>query len=262
MSEAQVPGPGGTTWSVPQPWSQIDFISDLHLASNLPVTLSGLRRYLRSTQADAVVILGDLFEVWVGDDARHSDFDAGCTQLLWEASQQRTMAFMAGNRDFLLGAEMAQATGLRLLPDPTVMVAWGQRALVTHGDAWCLADQPYQRFRSLVRSPEWQRTFLSRPLDERRAQARHIREESQRQQQGHAPTDWADVDADTAIEHLNATHSNTLIHGHTHRPGTDSLAPGLTRHVLSDWDLDDPHHPRAEVLTWRSSGWQRHPLAN
>jgi UDP-2,3-diacylglucosamine hydrolase len=247
-------------WQVPGDWAQVDFISDLHLAPTLPRTLAALRLYLRDTRADALVILGDLFEVWVGDDARESDFEAECTALLRDASRRRPLAFMAGNRDFLLGPAMAGEAGLRLLPDPMVMVAWGRRVLLTHGDAWCLDDAPYQQFRRQVRSAAWQAAFLGRPLAERRAEARRIREESQRRKEAAPPADWADVDRPTAIDWLQRTHCDTLIHGHTHRPVSEALAPGLTRHVLSDWDLDDARPPRADVLEWRPTGLQRRSL--
>ncbi len=252
--------PSEAVWQIPAGWSQVDFISDLHLAPDLPRTLTAWRCYLRDTCADAVVILGDLFEVWVGDDARHADFEAACTAWLREASSHRTLAFMAGNRDFLLGREMAEAAGLRLLPDPSVMAGWGRRLLLTHGDAWCVDDLGYQQFRARVRSPAWQREFLARPLDERRAEARRIREESQRIKQTVPPAHWADVDRPTAVAWLQAAGCDTLVHGHTHRPGAEDLAPGLRREVLSDWDQDDPRSPRAEVLEWRPCGLLRRPL--
>ncbi|MES2888148.1 MAG: UDP-2,3-diacylglucosamine diphosphatase [Pseudomonadota bacterium] len=249
-------------WQAPAHWAQIDFISDLHLAPSLPRTVEAWRRHLQDSRADALVILGDLFEVWVGDDARFDDFEAECTAWLHAASRHRTVAFMAGNRDFLLGADMAAAAGLTLLPDPTVLSAWGERLLLTHGDAWCLDDVPYQRFRQQVRGAEWQADFLSRPLPERREQARQIRAESQRlkQQQVSTPSDWVDVDRTTAVACLQRHHCHTLVHGHTHRPATETLAPGLTRHVLSDWDLDDPQQPRANVLEWRPGALQARAL--
>jgi UDP-2,3-diacylglucosamine hydrolase len=259
MTAVTLPSPA-KVWEAAAHWSQVDFISDLHLAPELPKTLATLRQYLSNTHADALVILGDLFEVWVGDDARYSDFEAEVTALLVGASQQRTVAFMAGNRDFLLGTEMAHASGMMLLADPAVMVAWDQRILLTHGDAWCLADEPYQQFRRLVRSPEWQREFLSRPLNERRAQARSIREESQRRKQSSQPIDWGDIDFPTAEQALRQSRCNILIHGHTHRPSSESVATGLVRHVLSDWDMDCAQAPRAEVLQWRPDGIRRRAL--
>lgn len=248
-------------WDAPAHWQQVDLISDLHLSPDLPQTLSVLRRYLSATRADALIILGDFFEVWVGDDVRQGHFEAEITDLLQRFSQQRTLAFMAGNRDFLLGPDMARETGMVLLNDPTLMMAFGQRALLTHGDAWCLADEPYQQFRKMVRSAEWQRDFLARPLLERLAYARRLRQESLQQKAARAPAEWCDIDIATAMEWLEKTSCPTLIHGHTHRPDSQALAPGLMRYVLSDWDMDCSQNPRAEVLQWRPAGLSRQALS-
>ena len=143
-------------FAAPRDWKAIDFISDLHLCEALPRTFDAWAAHLRHTPADAVFILGDLFEVWVGDDARTLPFERRCVDVLAEAASHRSLAFMAGNRDFLLGAAMLRATGMMGLPDPTVLDAWGQRVLLSHGDALCLDDRPYQAFRAEVRSPAWQ----------------------------------------------------------------------------------------------------------
>ena len=245
-------------WRAPEHWRAIDFISDLHLADNTPRTFEAFAAHLRDTDSDAVVILGDLFEVWVGDDARQFGFEATCTQVLAGAASRRMLAFMAGNRDFLVGDEMLAACGVKHLPDPTVLVAFGARMLLTHGDALCLADTDYQQFRAQVRSEQWRSKFLAQPLDERRRIARHIRDESQRRKSQQASNEWFDVDAPAAVEWLRAANANVMIHGHTHRPADAPLAPGFTRHVLSDWDLDQPGaSPRAEVLRWSASGLAR-----
>jgi len=149
-------------------WTTIEFISDLHLDESTPKTFDALRRYLKNTQADAVYILGDLFEVWVGDDSRHEGFEARCADLLSEAASRFKMGFMAGNRDFLVGVEMLKSCGLMALSDPTVMIAFDQRVMLTHGDALCISDVDYQRFRAQVRNPAWRENFLARPLAERR----------------------------------------------------------------------------------------------
>lgn len=260
MTEVHTPPPG-SAWDAPAHWRQVDFISDLHLAPELPQTLSVLRKYLSATRADALIILGDFFEIWVGDDVRQAAFEAEIAHLLQRFSRHRTLAFMAGNRDFLLGPDMAREAGIILLNDATVMMAFGQRALLTHGDAWCLADDPYQQFRKMVRSAEWQRDFLARPLLERLAYARSLRQESERRNSGRAPAEWCDIDIPTAVEWLEKTNCPTLIHGHTHRPDSQTLAPGLIRHVLSDWDMDCPQNPRAEVLQWRPDGISRRALS-
>ena len=238
----------------PPAWRRIDFISDLHLAEDTPRTFAAWRDYLLNTRADAVFILGDLFEAWVGDDARFEGFEATGAAVLTEAAARRPIAFMVGNRDFLLGREMLVACGVEALPDPTVLGAFDQRSLLTHGDAWCLADTDYQQFRRQVRDPAWQAQVLARPLAERRQLARSIRSESERRAAEHQG-EWADVDTPIALAALRAARATTLVHGHTHRPATEPLAPGLVRHVLSDWELD--HSDRAEVLRWEAGTWTR-----
>jgi UDP-2,3-diacylglucosamine hydrolase len=166
---------------------------------------------------------------------------------------------MAGNRDFLLGDEMLQACGVLRLHDPTVLSAFGQRVLLTHGDAWCLADIAYQHFRRQVRDPAWQARALAQTLPERRAVAQHMRSESERHLASRTGP-WVDVDSATALHAMSTAQSPTLIHGHTHRPGSDTLAPGFVRHVLSDWDLDHPDDSRAEVLRWQGGDFMRLPL--
>lgn len=245
-------------FNAPASWQVIDFLSDLHLADDTPGALAALAAHLRHTPADAVFILGDLFEVWVGDDARHADSEAACTAVLTEAAAQRTIGFMVGNRDFLVGAEMLAACGVSALADPTVLSAFGERILLTHGDALCLADLDYQRFRAEVRSDEWQRNFLAQPLTERRRMARQIRAQSQQRKAAQSADQWADVDPAAALQWMRQANTPTLIHGHTHQPGSDVIGPGFTRHVLSDWSFDAPGTPpRADVLRWTRSGLAR-----
>lgn len=242
----------------PAEWRCIDLISDLHLAEDTPRAFAAWRDYLRDTRADAVFILGDLFEAWIGDDARHEGFEARAAAVLAEAAARRPLFFMVGNRDFLLGAEMLAACGVEGLADPTVLCAFGERVLLTHGDAWCIADVGYQQFRAQVRNPAWRAQVLARPLAERRTMARGLRSESERLSAAHQG-EWFDVDAPTALREMAASHAPTLVHGHTHRPATEPLAPGFVRHVLSDWALDHGHGhgPRAEVLRWEDGRWAR-----
>ncbi|MEP7101855.1 MAG: UDP-2,3-diacylglucosamine diphosphatase [Burkholderiales bacterium] len=245
----------------PPEWRRIDFISDLHLADDTPRGFAAWRDYLLSTSADAVFILGDLFEAWVGDDARFEGFEAQGAAVLTEAATRRQLFFMVGNRDFLLGAEMLAACGVEGLPDPTVLSAFGERALLTHGDAWCIDDLPYQQFRAQVRNPAWQAQVLARPLAERRLMARSLRSESERAAAEHQG-EWFDVDAPTALLAMNENGTPTLVHGHTHRPATEMLAPGRVRHVLSDWELDHGASSRAEVMRWEAGRWTRLPAAD
>lgn len=246
----------------PPSWRCIDFISDLHLQPELPRTAAAFKTYLRDTPADALLILGDLFEAWVGDDARDQPFEADCVQAIAAASKRMAVAIMVGNRDFLLGPDMLMACGASLLPDPCVLQAWGQRAVLMHGDALCLADAPYLRFRKQVRHPAWQATFLAQTLEARLAQARQMREASHAHQREQGMAEWADVDATQAGQLLHNAQAQWLIHGHTHRPASEPFgAPGCTRHVLSDWDLDNTAAPRAEVLRWRAEqGFTRHAV--
>ena len=251
------PEPGAPREFVaPSAWRSIDFISDLHLAENTPRGFAAWRDYLLHTSADAVVILGDLFEAWVGDDARHEGFEFRGAAVLTEAAALRCVAFMVGNRDFLLGDEMLAACGVLALPDPTVLSAFGERVLLSHGDAWCIADVDYQAFRRQVRDPAWQAQVRARPLAERRELARAMRCESERKSAQHRG-EWFDVDRATALQWMAEADAPTLVHGHTHRPATEALAPGFVRHVLSDWELDHGGAPRAQVLRWRPGHWTR-----
>lgn len=236
-------------------WQCIDFISDLHLASDTPRTFEAWSHYLLHTPADAVFMLGDLFEVWVGDDARESGFERDAVSVLRRASAGRMLAFMVGNRDFLVGDATLRDARVIGLSDPTVLLAFGQRVLLTHGDALCLADVEYQRFRTEVRSIAWRSRFLGLPLAERRRMARSLRDASEARKRETPAHDWADIDVATAVQWLCAASAPTLIHGHTHRPGSEELAPGYRRHVLSDWDLE--HGARAEVLRFAASGLLR-----
>ncbi len=236
--------------TAPAAWRMVDFISDLHLQASEPATVAAWEHYMAHTRANAVFILGDLFEVWVGDDVLDANdaetpFEAHCAHILRTTAQRCAVFFMHGNRDFLLGTAFAQACGLQLLTDPTALVFGGQRWLLTHGDALCLDDTDYLQFRTQVRSPEWQATFLARPLAERRTIARGLRAQSEARKKSGAV--YADVDAAAARHWLQAAQARELIHGHTHKPADHALSPDLQRRVLSDWDAAATP-PRAEVL--------------
>jgi UDP-2,3-diacylglucosamine hydrolase len=243
-------------YAAPPAWKSIDFVSDLHLAQNTPRTFSAWAEYMAETPADAVFILGDLFEAWVGDDSRVSGFEQRCVEVLARAARERTLAYMVGNRDFLVGAEMLGECGAVALPDPTVLVAFGRRLMLSHGDALCLADVDYQKFRAEVRREAWRERFLAMPLAARREIARQVRHASEARKHDAPMHEWADVDATEAVRWMQAADTPVLIHGHTHRPGTNELAAGYTRHVLSDWDLELPPG-RAQVLRLTASGVER-----
>lgn len=250
--------PQAFEWRDDAPWQQLEFISDLHLNASMPRSLAGLEHLLRTSSAQALIILGDFFEVWVGDDSRHGEFEQRCVRLLAHAAKQRPIGFMVGNRDFLVGPELLGEAGLTALPDPSIVNVAGQRLLLSHGDALCLADEPYQHFRAMVRSADWQRSFLAQPLLERREIAARIRRESQ-SRRGFEGAAWADVDGPAALAWLRHNHAQVMVHGHTHKPGRHVLdaASGASRVVLSDWDLDDTASPRAEVLRVSVCGFER-----
>ena len=242
--------------ALPQ-WQHIDFISDLHLDDTRPLTTAAWQDYMARTPADAVLILGDLFELWVGDDMRAEPFEARCAQVLRDASRRLWLGVMVGNRDFLVGQAMLSACHAHALPDPLLLEAFGQRHVLTHGDAWCLGDTEYLAFRQMVRNPVWQRQFLQAPLPQRLATARGIRAQSQARKDGPASETWADVDPAVAAQHLRDAQSLSLLHGHTHRPASEAFAlPGALRHVLSDWDMDEPPQ-RADVLRLSCRGLHR-----
>lgn len=257
MSEPARPLPAFAEFAVPASWRCIDFLSDLHLGEDTPHTFEALAAHLRCTQADAVFMLGDLFEVWVGDDARHEGFEAQCAAMLAEASSHRFLGFMAGNRDFLVGHELLAHCGVMHLADPTVLVGFGSRLLISHGDALCLADTAYQQFRAEVRGGAWQQQFLSQPLSKRREIARGLRAQSEERKRMQRREEWVDLDRDETARWMWAAGTKDFVHGHTHLPAAHDMGSGLTRHVLSDWDLDHAGTPRADVLRWSATGIER-----
>ncbi|MFY3383805.1 UDP-2,3-diacylglucosamine diphosphatase [Paracidovorax sp. MALMAid1276] len=246
--------------AAPSHWRTVEFISDLHLQAAEPATVAAWQQYLATTQADALFILGDLFEVWVGDDVLQEpgSFEAQACSALRDAAQRLPVFFMHGNRDFLAGDAFLHHCAITGLHDPTVLIFAGERYLLSHGDLLCLDDVDYQRFRLLARSSAWQQQFLAQPLAARRAQARGIRQESEAKKQSGAT--YADVDHPAAIAWLQASAAKTLIHGHTHRPASHVLAPSLQRVVLSDWDAA-ALPPRLETLRLSAAGLERVPLA-
>ena len=234
----------------------VDFISDIHLSENMPATAAAWEAYMGVTRADAVFMLGDLFELWVGDDARTRPFEARCTQVIAGTAARVPVWLQHGNRDFLIGADFAAAAGARLLADPASVSAFGRTLLLTHGDELVVDDVPYQIFRQQVRDPAYQQQFLAQPLEERLKVAARMRAASRASHD--EPVTYADVDETMAKAWLARLGTDTMIHGHTHRPGSQRR-DGWTRHVLSDWDQDTPvpEDRRAQVLRWTAAGIER-----
>jgi UDP-2,3-diacylglucosamine hydrolase len=253
--------------NAPAHWRTVDFISDLHLQSREPATFQAWQHYMQTTPADAVFILGDLFDVWVGDDSARAslsakacalNFEEECALVLQQSAKRLALFFMHGNRDFLIGPQFMSLCQTTLLDDPTVLAFADQRWLLSHGDALCLEDRAYMQFRQQVRSNDWQQNFLEKPLAERQTIAQELRRQSQLQHQVRQQTgeDFFDVDNAAARQWLQAAGASTLIHGHTHRPAHHDLADGLRRVVLSDWDAA-ALPARIEVLRLNVSGLQR-----
>jgi len=234
-------------------------LSDLHLSPSIPLTVQAFERFIDAldpVDVDAVYILGDLFEFWIGDDSLESPFAAGIAAKLASVSQRGMRLFvMHGNRDFLLGKRFARTARATLLADPHPLEAFGQHWLLTHGDALCTEDLSYQRFRAIVRRRWVQWLFLRWPLRWRTQIATNMRAKSE--QAGASRMQISDV-APKTVAALFDTYSgiDALIQGHTHRPARhDESRDGrtLTRWVLSDWELD--HAPqRASFLRLDTQG--------
>lgn len=216
------------------------FVSDLHLDSARPHILDAFDRFIveQAVHADALYILGDLFEAWIGDD---SDDEAGrrfVDGMKPLRDARKPCFFIHGNRDFLLGEEYARRAGMTLLPDPSVIEIEGVRSLLMHGDTLCIDDVAYQAFRNQSRSAHWQRAFLSRPRSEREAFARQARAESQRYTTDTTNSALMDVNDAAVRAAMRANGCLRLIHGHTHRPATHRLeldGQPAERIVLGDW---------------------------
>ena len=214
-------------------------ISDLHACSDAPGALAGFTAFVEreAAQADALYILGDLAEAWLGDDDDSDDADALRAELS-RAARCCPVYVMHGNRDFLFGERFAADTGVTLIPDPHVADIGGRRVLLAHGDAYCTRDAAYQQARAMFRSPAWQRETLSRPLAERREMARQLRDGS-RAANANKADNIMDVTPDAVAAAMQEHDCAVMVHGHTHRPGIhDVPLPGGTgqRYVLGDWN--------------------------
>jgi UDP-2,3-diacylglucosamine hydrolase len=220
------------------------FISDCHLDDERPEITQALGGFLenRASRAAVLYILGDLFEVWLGDDDP-AESQRPVIDALQSLAQRIPVYFMAGNRDFLLGDDFAARVGIRLLDEPEVLQLGRHRTLLIHGDTLCTDDHDYQQFRARVRSPEWQARFLARPLAERRQIAAQLRSESA-DAMAQKPAEIMDVNQRAVEACFSDNGVDTIIHGHTHRPAVHHYSDGLTRHVLGDWN------PGPSFLSW------------
>jgi UDP-2,3-diacylglucosamine hydrolase len=215
------------------------FISDLHLDAARPAITELFLSFLRTAapQAQALYILGDLFEAWIGDDDPAPEHQTVIAALHELNAQGVALYFMHGNRDFLIGADFAAHSGSTLLTDPTLIDLYGTPTLLMHGDTLCTDDIDYQKFRRMVRDPHWQRDFLAKSLAVRRQMAQAARVESAAHTAGTA-YEIMDASHDAVMDTLRTYQVTQLIHGHTHRPAMHDFeldgAPAR-RIVLGDW---------------------------
>lgn len=215
------------------------FISDLHLDESRPGIVEQFEKFLGEVApgADALYILGDLFEYWVGDDALAMPFPARIAARLKAAAARTRLHFMHGNRDFIAAAGFAAGTGATLIADPTELDLYGKRTLLLHGDTLCTGDATYQAFRKQVRDPKWQAAALARPIAERIAIAQDMRLKSEGAKQGKAMA-IMDVAPEAVEQAFRESGCTQMIHGHTHRPARHMHhVDGVerVRWVLADW---------------------------
>jgi UDP-2,3-diacylglucosamine hydrolase len=211
------------------------FVSDLHLDPERPAVIEAFERFLAERRdAEALYILGDLFEFWVGDDDESELIDRVAHALRHFSDAGPALYLMHGNRDFLIGERFASRVGGRLLDEPSVVRSHHQQLLLMHGDSLCTRDEQYQEFRRLARSPAWREEILAKPLEERHAIARHLRSAS-RDAGSRKAEDIMDVTEREVISAMQEHRCKVLIHGHTHRPARHENSAGV-RWVLGDWD--------------------------
>jgi len=215
------------------------FISDLHLNQDRPDITKAFLNFLENTacKAEKLYILGDLFEAWIGDDDQN-EFISEIQNALIRINKTTKVLFMHGNRDFLIGPDFATSAGMKILTDPVVEEMFGDPVLLMHGDLLCTEDIDYQKFRKVSRDIKWQKEFLSKPLAERRIIAQNLRGAS-KEATGKKKEEIMDVSECEVIKIIQESSVSLLIHGHTHRPNSHSIA--LEKHtakriVLGDWD--------------------------
>jgi UDP-2,3-diacylglucosamine hydrolase len=228
------------------------FISDLHLEADHPEIADQFLRFLETEalNAECLYILGDLFESWVGDDDPNVHY-AWIKQALRKLTRKDIpVFFMHGNRDFMIGQDFADETGVSILDDPCVVDIHGDKVLLSHGDAYCTDDIEYQAIRKMTRDPAWQAMMLQKPLDERLAFAAQARAASMAHG-GTIDEDIMDVNADAICGALREAGVKTMLHGHTHRPAVHTHdVDGRTaqRIVLGDW------YEQGSVVRWDENG--------
>lgn len=234
------------------------FISDLHLEAGKPEIGTQFLAFLEgeARDADAVYILGDLFESWVGDDDPNPHYAAMKSAIRSLVDAGVPVFFMHGNRDFMISTQFAEETGVTILDDPKTIELHGDKVMLSHGDALCIDDKQYQQVRLMTRNPEWQAMMRAKPLAERIAFAENARRESQAYFDS-VGEDIMDVNQDAVVGTFRNRNIDILLHGHTHRPAIHEIDLGGRvgrRIVLGDWFEQgsvvrwDEHGPRLETI--------------
>ena len=228
------------------------FISDLHLEADRPDIGKQFLRFLETdaSQAEDLYILGDLFEAWVGDDDPNTHYFAIKRALRNLTDHGIPVYFMHGNRDFMVGKDFANETGVKILDDPYKVTMYGRKTLLSHGDALCLDDVQYQRVRKMVRDPDWQAAMRAKPLKERLRIAQEARRQSL-EQTINMSLEIMDVNQDEVKRVIKEHNVDVLLHGHTHRPDIHTVDLGnrtAKRIVLGDW------YTQGSVVRWDSRG--------
>ena len=235
------------------------FISDLHLEADRPEIGEQFLDFLdeEATDAEALYILGDFFEYWVGDDDPDEYYASIKRSLRAFTDAAVPVYFMHGNRDFMIGEQFAAETGVTILPDPFPLELYGKSVLLSHGDALCTDDTGYQQMRAMTRNPEWQAMMLAKPLEERIAIAKQARARS-RERNATLSEEIMDVNPG-AVERLISEYGvEILLHGHTHRPGIHNVEVDdriAKRVVLGDW------YDQGSVVRWDEDGVDLSPIA-
>jgi UDP-2,3-diacylglucosamine hydrolase len=227
-------------------------ISDLHLCPERPDLFLAFQDFLTTTAkgAHSLYILGDLFNLWIGDD-NPDPFNSTVNHALSSLASQGTNIFiMHGNRDFLLGKQFCKSAKANLIDEPFILDCFDESYLLLHGDSLCTQDTDYMAFRSMVRNPEWQHEFLSKPIEERIAFAQHAREQSKAMSSNKAQ-DIMDVTPEEVVKVMQALNQHTLIHGHTHRPALHDIQ----KHSSSKKESKKNVGQRIVLGDWEKQGW-------
>ena len=236
MDITSVPATAGLTSIAPL--SNPIIISDLHLTERKPKTIMAFVRFMKTIapRYPELVILGDLFDFWIGDDAAEAA-EPIIALLKLHASTGRRVIVMPGNRDVMLGKGFAEAAGAELVRDPIVVEIKGRKVLLAHGDQWCLRDEEYQKFRAMTHDPRWQAAALAKSVPERLAMAQTARAQSEGDKRAKTEAEMDVVDSAVA-EAAHAAGVDLVIHAHTHKPAAH-VGATIERWVVPDWELDD-----------------------